>query len=291
MPRPEPPGPRRSASRSCGSFLRHRSLSHPSLSHPSVGDPNLSDTWTDRHSVGGSRLHGFHCLRLTLQPRCATGALRGRNATQVFQLVQNFLTAAKFPLQLPFPTASPAYFQNYRVSGIHTRQSLPQLLPDGLPLYFKDRVSSLQSSSLRLADRGDCGHRHRTIKIAGGRKARVRLGTQTLDGAQAHSAEEIIPRNFLCSRNIIREEPSQIRMTYRFGGFTHTVGIFEVASLLGVVFVHPLQHLTQRCLPVAGVSYRQVQHDAQQLALVVIRNAAHRTAIVSVAFEPGVEAP
>src|SRR5260370_11201348 len=282
MPRREPRGPRRSASRSCGSFLSHRSLSHRSLSRrslsrPSVGDPNLSDTWTDRLSVGGSRLCGFRGLRLTSEPRCAAAALRGRNAIQVFQLVQNFLTAAKFPLQLPFPTASLAYFQRDRVPRIHTRQSLPQLLPDGLPLYFKDRVSSLQSNSLRLAERGDCGHRHRPIKIAGGRKARVRLCTQTLDGAQAHSAEEIIPRNFLCSRNIIREEPSQIRMTYCLSGFTHTIGIFEVACLLGIVFVHPLQHLTQRCPPLADVSYRQVQHDAQQLALVAVRNAAHRT--------------
>ena len=62
------------------------------------------------------------------------------------------------------------------------------------------------------------------------------------------------------------------------------------AALLGIDFVHAAQHVVERFVIVGGVANGEVEQDAGDLALVVIRNAAVGLAVVVVFFEPGVEA-
>src|SRR5260221_5865924 len=72
-------------------------------------------------------------------------------------------------------------------------------------------------------------------------------------------------------------------MAHGFGGFANAFGIVEETAFLRVILVHPLQDFAQGHLSLARLAHRKVEHHAQQLAFVVVRNAALGAAVVAVA--------
>ena len=79
-------------------------------------------------------------------------------------------------------------------------------------------------------------------------------------------------------------------MADRLSRLAHSLGIVKVTTLLGVVLVHPLHDFPQRRLPVTLVAQCKIEHHTQELTNVVVGNTAIRTAVISIAFEPGVKA-
>lgn len=75
-----------------------------------------------------------------------------------------------------------------------------------------------------------------------------------------------------------------------FCGFAHAFGVIEEAAFLRIVRVHPFENFAERRLAMTGIAHREVEHDTEQLALVVIGNAALGTAVVAIALKPGIEA-
>ena len=110
------------------------------------------------------------------------------------------------------------------------------------------------------------------------------------DQMQSHVLEEIIPRNFVRAGNIFLEEPSQVGMADGLGGATHSVGVGKELSFPRVVLIHPMKDVANRGGVVSGLAHLQVEQYAQQVSLVVIRNAARGQAVVVVFFQPRIQA-
>src|SRR5207302_9636695 len=106
----------------------------------------------------------------------------------------------------------------------------------------------------RLAAPRNGRYHHWTIKGSRGHQPGIRDRNVALHQTRSHVAEEIVPRNLLRARDIVREEPSQIGMAHRFGSLAHAIRIRKEPSFLRVILIHPLKDVAQRCLPVARLA-------------------------------------
>ena len=107
---------------------------------------------------------------------------------------------------------------------------------------------------------------------------------------QSYGPEEIIPRNFLGAGDVLLEEPSQVGVADRLGGTAHALAVGKEQPLAGVVFIQPMEDFTNRSGSVRILADLQVEQNAEQVSLVVIRDAASGQPVVVVLLEPGVEA-
>ena len=124
-------------------------------------------------------------------------------------------------------------------------------------------------NNFRLASEVGCGGEPR-------RSHRHGLG----DHVQARKLEEVVVRNLLHPRYVVAKELGKTLPGDRLSRQFDTVGIGKEAVLLGVMLVHPLQHVTQRFFPICHLANAQIQQDAENLALVVVTDAPLWRAIV-----------
>ena len=74
------------------------------------------------------------------------------------------------------------------------------------------------------------------------------------------------------------------------GGAAHAFAVGKEQPLAGVVFIQPMEDFTNRSGSVRILADLQVEQNAEQVSLVVIRDAAIGQPVVVVLLQPGVEA-
>src|SRR5664280_58364 len=111
-----------------------------------------------------------------------------------------------------------------------------------------------------------------------------------VDHMQTRQLKKAVVGNLLHSRYVVAEELSKALSRNRLRRRLHTLRVGKETVLLGVVFVHPLQHVAQGSVRLRDLADPQVKQDTEDLALVVVADATLRRAIVRLTFKPGVKA-
>ena len=179
-----------------------------------------------------------------------------------------------------------ACFELDGVAWIQPSQWLARILTGRFSLDFKNRISDFEARTLSLGASRHGLYFHGSVEIPRSGEAGVCGRGCTLYQAQSHTAEDIIPGNLFRSSDVLREEIFQIGVTHSFGSFPHAVRVGKEPSLLRIVLIHPLEDFAQRSASLAHFPHLEVEHHTEQFSFVVIRNAALRTPVVGVAFEP-----
>src|SRR5208282_809844 len=136
----------------------------------------------------------------------------------------------------------------------------------------------------RIRDLGYGVQRSRARAGVGGTHAVFRPQLQTGDG------EEIVVGNFVRAGNIAAEEVLKGLPRDLLDSGADALATVVEPALLGILDVHTAENVIERLVVVSGVADREIEHDPENLAFVVIRDAAVRDIVGVVFLKPGVEA-
>ncbi len=245
---------------------RHGRGERPEDQHEERADHKLTDSPRREPAVSVRTELSAIALRLSAMPSRRARCSR-RDLVQIFEFVGDFLAAATFHFSSRSPPRRVRTLTVIGISGGKSGDRFGGFLSRRLALISRmvsptcrpARSASLPAvtastvmgpSKFREADKACIGHR-------------VLMPTT----AQADAAEKIVPGNFFGASNIFREEPAQVDVADRLGGFANSFGIVEEASLFRVVLIHPLQDFAQRSLAVAGFAHGQIEHDRPAVRL------------------------
>ncbi len=167
----------------------------------------------------------------------------------------------------------------------HPRRNPPG---DGRAIQLDKDIVHAQASCLRRAAGRDRDYR-RPLRRASHQETRIGALAKFAFQGKAGVGEKLVVWNFIEPGNVTTEEILEVRAGYFFNHRADSSALIVELSLLGKI-VETSQHVIQRFVIVGGLANRKIEHVADELAFVVIGDAAVGEIVGVVFIEPGVEA-
>src|SRR5215472_3456866 len=158
---------------------------------------------------------------------------------------------------------------------------------DGIPA--KDLIAHLQPAAFGGTPGFDGSDRPRRIGLALDRKAKRGTRTFLFLDRQTRSGKELCIRQGLRTADIIVEEIVQGAAGELFRGEADVQAVTIEFAGSGEVLIHVAEHVVQAVLIVGAVADKDIEKDAEDLALGVIGDTALRLVVKGIFLEPGVE--
>ena len=158
----------------------------------------------------------------------------------------------------------------------------------GAPFSSNRDIVNVQAGCLRRAARRD---RYDGRPFRGPANEEAWIGALARFGFKSKTGvgEKLIVRNFVESGNVTAEEILEACAGYFFHYRADSGALIVKLSLFGG-FVEASQHVIERLVIVSGVANRKIEHVADELAFVVVGDAAVREIVSVIFIKPGIEA-
>src|SRR5215472_8692445 len=158
---------------------------------------------------------------------------------------------------------------------------------NGIPA--KDLIAHLQAASFGATPGFDGGDRPGRIGLALDRKAKRGTRTFLFLDRKTRSRKEVCIGQGLRTADIIVEEVVQGAAGELFRGEADVQAVTIEFAGFGEVLIHVAEHVVQAVLIVGAVADKDIEQDAEDLALSVIGDTALRLVVKGIFLEPGVE--
>src|SRR5664280_2789397 len=228
-------------------------------------------------------------LVVAMDPRRPMSTLLWGDRRQILKLIALLLTQTQSQLHLAL-TASVFDAKVHGRTRWHLRELVIECGVGRCSIDGNHAVSRGDPGPVGIPVRINLNDFRLTSQVRRGGEPRRSYWHSFADHLQAGKLEKVVVGNLSHSRYVVAEELSKALSRNRLRRLLHTLRVGKETVLLGVVFVHPLQHVAQGSVRLRDLADPQVKQDTEDLALVVVADATLRRAIVRLTFKPGVKA-